>query len=108
MLKNMTASIVLIIGGIVLTLGDIIFKFWVEKPQPFLYIVGLGVYLVGLILLVQSFKTENIADASATLVVANLVTLSLVSWLYFGEKLSALQLAGIGVGIIAILLLELG
>ena len=108
MLKNMTASIVLIIGGIVLTLGDIIFKFWVEKPQPLLYIIGLGVYLVGLMLLVQSFKTENIADASATLVVANLVTLSLVSWLYFGEKLSALQLAGIGVGLVAILLLELG
>ena len=104
----MTALIWLLLGGVVLTLGDIVFKFWVEKPQLPLYIGGLGIYLVDLMFLVQSFKTENIAVATTIFVIANIIILALVSWLYFNEKLSLLQMAGIALAICAVFLLELG
>lgn len=96
----------LIIGGSILTIGDIIFKFYTEKPQNILYILGISIYLVGLIFLIQSFKTQNIAIASTIFIIVNVVTLAFVSWLYFGDKLSILQIIGIGLAFIAVLLME--
>ena len=98
----------LAIGGIILTVGDIIFKSWVEKPHTGMYVLGLAVYLVGLMFLVQSFKFENIAVASTIFVILNITTLLLVSWFYFVEKISLLQFSCIALAFVAILLLELG
>ena len=100
--------ILLAIGGIILTVGDIIFKSWVEKPHTGMYVLGLAVYLIGLMFLVQTFKVENIAVASTIFVILNITTLLLVSWFYFDEKLSLVQLSGIALAFVAILLLELG
>lgn len=104
----MTPVILLTLGGMALTAGDIVFKFWVEGPRPLLYVLGLGAYLIGLMFLVQSFKYENIAVASVTLVILNVVTLALVSWLQFGEKLSLIKIIGIAVAFLALVLLQVG
>lgn len=102
-----TVIILLLTGGVILTIGDIIMKKWVLSGSSFLYVVGLSVYLVGLIFLAQSYKFENIAVASAMLVIFNVVTLSLVSWLFFKEPLSVLQMAGIALGLAAVFVLAL-
>lgn len=103
----MPAILWLVFGGITLTIGDIVFKFWVERPTVFSYISGLCIYLIGLMCLVQSYKTENIAIASAIFVIFNIVTLALVSWFYFNDKLSTMQMIGIFLAIIAVVILEL-
>ena len=105
---NMPAIILLISGGLILTIGDIVFKFYAVAPKSYLYVIGLVIYVIGLMFLVQTFKTENIAVASAVFVIANIVTLLIVSWLYFGEPLSGIKIIGIIIAIIAILVLELG
>ncbi len=98
----------LLFGGSILTVGDIIFKFWANKSLTYLYITGLVIYVLGLMCLVQSFKSQNIAVASAIFVIVNVVTLSLVSYFYFKESLSVLQMVGIGVAFVSIMLMELG
>ena len=103
----MPAIFWLAIGGISLTVGDIIFKFWIENHGFVLYISGLGIYLIGLIFLVQSYRSENIAIASAIFVIFNILTLLLFSWLYFDQKLTSLQIIGIGFAILSILILEI-
>ena len=103
----MPAIVWLLLGGAILTAGDIVFKFWVEKPQQWLYAAGLAIYIVGLMFLVQSFKTQNIALASTVFVVFNVVTLALVSWFYFGEKLTPLAIAGVALALFSVGLLEL-
>ena len=107
----MTSLYWLIIGGSALTVGDIIFKYWVERSLPYLsitYLGGFALYIVGLIFLIESFKTENIAVASAIFVLINIATLALVSWLYFGDKISSLQIVGLLLACTAIVILELG
>ena len=104
----MPPIIYLFLGGTILTVGDIIFKFYFVKSKPSLYIIGLITYLIGLVFLVKTFKTENIATSSAIFVIANIVTLIIVSHFYFGEDLSPLQTIGIIIAIIAIFFLELG
>lgn len=107
----MTAILWVTIGGIALTIGDVIFKFWVEKSLPYTslyYLGGLTIYIVGLVFLVESYKTENIAIATAIFVLINIITLAIFSWLYFGEKLSAIQIFGLFLACMAIVLLEIG
>jgi len=97
----------LTLGGIILTIGDVIFKFWVESRSPILYVSGFIAYLIGLVFLIQSYKSENIAIASAIFVIFNILTLLLVSCFYFNEKLTVVQIVGIGFAILAILILEI-
>jgi multidrug transporter EmrE-like cation transporter len=101
------AIILLLIGGIILTVGDILMKKWVTTNSYIFYFIGLAVYLVGLNFLAQSFKFKNIAVASVIFVIFNVVTLSLVSWIYFKETLSPLQIVGICLGIASVIILEL-
>ena len=91
----------------ILTLGDIFMKKWVNTNSAIFYFVGLIVYLIGLNFLAQSFKFKNIAVASTIFVIFNVVTLSIVSWLYFKETLSTLQIIGMIIGIIAIVVMEI-
>lgn len=68
---------------------------------------GFAIYLVGLMFLAQSFKFKNIAVASTIFVIFNVVTLALVSWLYFKEELNPMQIGGMSLGIASVILLEL-
>lgn len=96
----------LVIGGAVLTAGDIVLKKWTIVNRWSLYTLGMVLYLIGLNFLVASFKYKNIAAASVLLVVVNVVTLLAVSWFYFKEKISVMQLVGITLALIAVVILE--
>ena len=101
----------LIIGGVLLTIGDIVFKFWIERSEPyvsFLYAGGLFLYMLGAIFLIETYKTENIATATAIFIIVNIVTLALVSWLYFHDNLTCLQMIGLMLAICSIVLIEIG
>jgi len=104
---NYVATIILSIGGIVLTIGDIVMKKWVNTDKISTFIIGILIYVVGLIFLAFSFKYENIAVASAFFVIFNIITLSLVSWLYFHEPLSTYQIIGIVLSLFLLAYLEL-
>ena len=93
-------------GGVVLTIGDIFMKEWVLKNENWLFIVGLIIYIIGLILLSFSFKYKNIAVASMIFVIFNIVTLLLASWLFFKDSLTYQQIIGIILGISSIVFLE--
>ena len=99
--------LLLLAGGSILTIGDIVMKKWVINQHLFIFIIGLFIYLIGLIFLSYSFKFKNIAVASTIFVLCNVITLSLVSWLYFKEPLSSCQIIGIFFGITTILFLEM-
>ncbi|MFH0739810.1 MAG: hypothetical protein V1819_01555 [bacterium] len=101
------AIVLLLIGGLILTIGDILMKKWVSTNGYLFYFIGLATYLVGLTFLAQSFKFKNIVVASVIIVIFNVIFLSFASWLYFKETLSPMQIAGIVVGIISVVILEL-
>ncbi|MFA5051543.1 MAG: SMR family transporter [Patescibacteria group bacterium] len=99
--------ILLLLGGVILTAGDLFMKQWVNSNRRLFYIIGLVIYMVGMLFLAQSFKHKNIAVASVVFVLFNVVTLAVVSWLYFKEGLSGWQIAGIVLGLASVVVLEL-
>ena len=96
---NIFIILLLFLGGILLTIGDLIMKEWVINNKMLFYVAGLAVYLVGLMLLAHTFKYKNIAVASTMFVIFNVVTLSLASWILFKEPLSIKEIAGIALGL---------
>ncbi len=104
---NYIGLILVLIGGIILTAGDVLMKKWVGTNNYLFYVLGMLIYIIGLNFLVQSYKYKNIAVASLILVLFNVITLSIFSWLYFKETLSIAQIIGIILGLISVTVLEL-
>lgn len=105
---NWIALILLAVGGLFLTAGDLFMKKWVVSNNTWLFIVGLFVWLIGNCFLAFSFKYKNIAVATIIFVLINIITLLIFSYLYFKEKLGIFEIAGVVLGIVAIIMLELG
>src|SRR3989338_1046881 len=104
---NLFSISILLGGGIILTIGDISIAKWVQTNKVSFFIAGLLIWLIGLIFLAWSFKYQNIAIASVIFVLFNVITLLLYSWIYMKDKVTPLQIAGLIIGIISIIILEI-
>ncbi len=101
-----TALALTLIGGLILTLGDVAMKAWVSSSKTGFFAIGLFIYVIGLCLLAFSFKFEDIAVASVLLVLFNTVSLIFVNRFLFREPTSVMHLVGIAIAIIAVGVLE--
>ena len=98
---------ILLAAAIIATIGDILLKKWIITKGTWLYILGILMYLIAANFLAQSFRYKNIAVASIIYVVINIIILSVVSWFYFKETLNTMQIAGIVLGLVSVIVLEL-
>jgi len=100
-------ELLLFLAGVILTIGDIFMKKWVNANDFYLFIIGIVLYLISMCILGYSFKFKNIAIASTMMVVFNVVTLAIVSWIFYGDKLSTWQIVGISTAMVSVVLCEL-
>lgn len=98
--------VLVLIGGLILTIGDIFMKQWTHSNNWTTFIIGLVTWCIGLVFLAFSFKYKNIAIASLIFSLSNVITLALFSWLYYKEVLTLYHIIGIILGIIAVIFLE--
>lgn len=103
----MTGLVLLVLGGLVLTLGDIVMKEWIINNSYYWYSSGIVMYTLGLNFLAQSFRYKNISVASVLLVIFNVITLTLVSFFFFSEKITIQKIIGIALGLISVIILEM-
>lgn len=107
---NLLPIIILFCGGIVLTAGDVIFKYWIERGGTafsVLYISGVTLYLIGSLFLVESYKHDiNIVAAGIIQVLFNTIILLVFTYFYFNEPLTFQQITGVILGVIAIYLIR--
>lgn len=104
----MHTILILFLSASIITCGDVLMKFWVVNGKSTFYIAALCVYVIGLMFFAETLKRENIAVASAILVMFNVTTLVLVGWLFFHEPYSHTKLAGIVMAMCSVALLEIG
>lgn len=103
----MKTIIILLLAGLILTAGDLVAGKWVENNKKFFYILALVFYMVGLNFLIYSYKFEDIAVASVIMEIFNVATLTLAGKFFFKENISKTELAGIIVGVVAVIILEI-
>jgi len=99
--------LLVVIGGFILTIGDIFMKQWSVNNSWITFIIGLLTWSIGLVFLAFSFKFKNIAVASLIFSLSNVIFLTLLSWLYYKETLTTFQIIGMLMGVAAVVFLEL-
>jgi multidrug transporter EmrE-like cation transporter len=102
----MNAILLLILGGVIITGGDIFLKQWATSSKLLFLLVGLFVSLIGLLFLAFGFKSKGLAVANILFIAVNIMTLLLVQIFYFKEKLALPQFLGVIISIIGICLIE--
>jgi len=98
--------ILVLIGGLILTIGDIFMKEWTHSNNWTTFFIGLFTWCIGLVFLAFSFKYKNIGIASLIFTLSNVITLTLFSWLYYKEALTLYQIIGMILGVISVIFLE--
>lgn len=102
----MIDSALVYVGGLILTIGDIFMKQWATDNNWYTFTYGMLTWIVALFCLAFSFKSKNIAIASLIFTISNVIFLTLLSWLYYKEPLTTVQVIGMALGIFAIVFLE--
>lgn len=102
--------LILFLSGTILTAGDVIFRSWVEKGSHMnsvIYYVGIFLYLIGTMLLVESYKHDiNIVSAGIIQILFNTIILLVFTYFYFHEPLTITQISGVILGVISIYLIS--
>ncbi len=107
MFKIMNTLLVLFLAGTILTIGDLLAGKWILTKNKTTYFFVLFIYIVGLNFLIWSYKFEDIAIASIIMEIFNITTLTFAGIFLFGEKITKTELAGIIVGLVSIIILEI-
>ena len=96
------------LGSVIVTVGDIVMRKWVATNEWLWYGVGLAFYFIGLNFLAQSYRHEHIAVSSIIFVLFNIIVLTVASKVFFGDSLSWQRMTGLGLGIAAVAVLTIG
>ncbi len=97
----MVATLLLDWVGVTFAKKYVVTDEWVWLAGAILCFSGLAIAMV------QLFKIENLAVANAIWAGLAVTGMTIISWLYFGEKLSPLQIFGMVFVVGGIILLEL-
>lgn len=88
-------------------IADVLFKKWALENKDTLLLIGLAFYFVGTVFWAFSLRQELLSKAISVFTVLNLIMVILVGVLYFKEDITGLNKAGIFLGVISVILMEL-
>ncbi|MBI4118245.1 MAG: hypothetical protein HY455_01750 [Parcubacteria group bacterium] len=96
----------ILVGGIILTGGDIMTKLAIEGRGETFFWTGFTLFIIGEFFLAMSFFGQNIAQASLAMVIINILALTLVNIFVFHESMSLLGYAAMVLGLVSYIVLE--
>ena len=99
--------LLLILGGITLTVGDIFIKKWTISSIVLDFFLGFFFWIIGLLFLAHACKVINIVSASFIEILINIITLVFADYLFFKNPITIPEIIGIIVGMLAIYIIEL-
>lgn len=102
----LSAPVWLSASAVLLTAGDVVFRLWQKQPFWGGFEGTFAIYMLGILCLIFSFFSENIALATTAAIILNSLGYLLAAYLLWGETVSGVQLAGIGLGLVAIGLMQ--
>ncbi|MEP7162744.1 MAG: hypothetical protein ABI747_03200 [Candidatus Moraniibacteriota bacterium] len=103
----MSYQVLAILGavGIALALGDILMKEWSTGQSASLlshhawYVAAILVYAIALSVYGFMLRRADFAAASYSILIFNMIVVALVGYIFFPDRLSLVELAGIFLGI---------
>lgn len=92
----LTASTAVFMGA------NSVLKIYAQKGGLLVLVAALALFCVGNTLMVQVMRANGLGLALSLSVIFQLVAITLVALVFFGERPSALQWAGVALGVVAV------
>ena len=106
--SRLFAFCVLLLPAVALEVGaDIFLKKWAIGNRGSFFLIGVAGYAVATVFWGLSLKFDLMSRLISVFMILNLVAVVLVGVLYFGEKLTPVNMVGIALGILSVVLIEL-
>ena len=104
----MNLGLIIILTAVIFEVAaDLLFKKWSLGSQDYFLAFGLLLYFIGTVFWAYSLKYENLAKAIPVFTILNLIFVIIAGLVIFKEDISDINKAGIVLGLISVLLLEL-
>ncbi|RWX78869.1 hypothetical protein EPK99_09840 [Neorhizobium lilium] len=78
---------------------------YIANSNILLLLLSLGLYCIGNLMMVKLMREGGLGLAISASAVAQLVLINVIAFAVFGERPSTLQLAGVGLGVVAMVLM---
>jgi len=92
----------LIASTLVFMAANATLKTYAVKGGPLILIGALALFCVGNFLMVRVMRENGLGLAIALSLIFQLIAITLMAFLWFGERPTGLQLAGLALGVVAI------
>ena len=86
----------------VFMVANSLLKTYAAKGEPLILVAALAAFCLGNFLMVKVMRENGLGLALALSLVFQLVAITLISYLVFGERPTGLQVAGVVLGIVSI------
>jgi len=98
----------LITGGLLYTVGDILCLKWLSYTPPNItyYFLALASYITGMLMLLETFKKTHIVIASMLIIIFNVVSLTIVSAIFYDKPINLTQGIGLAMAVGSLFLLK--
>lgn len=103
---NIIGLILVFIGAVIEVFADIAFKWWNDRNEIHLIIVGVILYLTGTAFWVASLRYESFTKSGTVFLLLNIILLTMAGLLLFKDNISDINRLGIILGIISIIMIE--
>jgi small multidrug resistance pump len=80
---------------------------YIATSNILILVLSLGLYCVGNLMMVRLMREGGLGLAISASAIVQLILVNIIAFAVFGERLSLAQLAGIGLGIVAMALMLL-
>ncbi len=80
---------------------------YISNNQIWLLLLSLALYCAGNLMMVKLMREGGLGLAISLSAVVQLVAINIIAFLVFGERLTTIQMAGVGLGIVAMALMML-
>lgn len=95
-----------VFGAVLFAVGDVLMRYWQVAHSKYLFWSTLVCFALGGYGLVRSYEYGDIAILTTICILMNVGLYLLYSWLIFGDKLTGMQLAGVGLAIVSVWMME--
>ncbi len=78
---------------------------YIGNSNIWLLVLSLGLYLVGNLMMLRLMREGGLGLAISLSAIVQLIMVNVIAYTVFGERLSPVQIAGVGLGVVAMALM---
>jgi multidrug transporter EmrE-like cation transporter len=95
------------LAGLGVTTGDLLLGHWARTSNWIFLVIGLIFNVIGILFYANTLTLRSVGIATAIFLAINITAVSITGMIFFREDVSILQFVGIGLIVLAIVLIEI-